>query len=142
MSCNKQYQKSAIETYNSTTQTLTEDLTPLVLLGSQCTDNGCSISVDGSGVTINNTGLYYIGVDVTFTPTAGGVEIIQLYKDNVALPCSIAQDTVEADSIVMFHIETVLNVATCCAIHPTFTVQASGVAGGVNFVSVTAFKLA
>lgn len=142
MSCCKQYQKSAVETYNSTTQTVTADLTPLVLLGSQCTDNGCSISVDGTGITINNSGLYYIGADVTFTPTATGTEIIQLYKDNVPLPCSIAQDTSEADNSFTIHIETVLNVATCCAIQPTFTIQASGVAGGVNFVSVTAFKLA
>jgi hypothetical protein len=142
MNCNRKYQKSALRTYNASTQTVTASTTPLALLGSQCTDTGCAISASGTNITINKSGLYYLSADVTFTPTAAGTEIIQMYKDGVVLPCAIAQATTVADGTITAHIETVLVIASCCAVQPVFTIQASGVAGTVNWIGTTAVKLA
>jgi hypothetical protein len=143
MACiDKRYQKSAVRTYNSTAQTVTADLTQLNLLGSTCTDTGCSLTANGNNIQINNSGLYYLEADVTFTPTAAGAIIVQMYNGSNAIPCAIATDTAEADNIVNMHVETVLCLNSCCACRPQINVKTSGVAGSVNFVGVTAFRLA
>lgn len=90
----------------------------------------------------NKSGLYHLSADVTYTPTAAGVAILQLYKDGVALPCAIAQQTVAAGNVYTNHIETDLCLTTCCVNRPVITLDISGVAGTVNHTCVGAVKLA
>lgn len=93
-------------------------------------------------IRVNKSGLYHLSADVTYTPTAAGVVILQLYKDGVALPCAIAQQTVAAGDVYTSHIETDLCLTTCCVNHPLITLDISGVAGTVNHTCVGMVKLA
>ena len=95
-----------------------------------------------ASIRVNRSGLYHLSADVTYTPTAAGVVITQLYKDGVALPCAIAQQTVTADTVYTDHIETDLCINTCCVNRPLITLDISGVAGTVNHTCVGAVKLA
>lgn len=137
-----QYAKSCIRAYNNSPQAFTAALTPLNIEGTPVVKSGCSLSLNMASIRVNRSGLYHLSADVTYTPTAAGVAIIQLYKDGVALPCAISQQTVTADTIYTSHIETDLCINTCCVNHPLITLDISGVAGTVNHTCVGMVKLA
>lgn len=139
---NNQYAKSCIRVYNNSAQDFTAALTPLNLEGTPVVQSGCSMTLNTTSIQVNRSGLYHLSADVTYTPTAAGVAIIQLYKDEVALPCAIAQHTVVAGSVYTDHIETDLCLATCCVNRPLITLDISGVAGTVNHTCVGMVKLA
>ena len=101
-----------------------------------------SISTQTGGFRINNGGLFRVSYDVTSTPAASGAQVIQLYNGSSAMPCAIATDTVAADGIITQHIETVIRLATCCAMQPTISARISGVAGTINHVCASVVKLA
>ena len=136
------YAKSCIRVYNATAQTITDAVQTLILEGTPIVNSGCSLTLNTSGITINKSGLYHISADVTISPTTAGTSVIQLYKDGVAIPCAIAQDTAEADNIFTAHIETDLCLNVCCVNQPVITLVVSGVAGTVTNVCVGALKLA
>lgn len=143
MLCNKSpYAKSCIRVYNSTAQTVTATATPLVLEGTPVVDSGCSLTLNASSITINKSGLYHLSADVSFTPTAAGTFTVQLYKDGVALPCAISQDTAETGNGFTSHVEIDICVNTCCVNQPQITLVVSGVDGTVTLTCVGAFKLA
>lgn len=144
MSCNckNTYQKSAQLAYNNAEQTYTADGTAVAVLGNLATDTGCSIRTQNGGFAIDNGGLFRISYDVTSTPEAAGAQILQLYSGATPLACAIATDTVAADGIITQHVETILRIATCCAIQPTISARISGVAGTINHVCANAVKLA
>lgn len=142
MSCNNTYAKSCVRVYNNTAQAFTASPTVLNLEGVAVVDSGCSLTLNTANITVNKSGLYHFSADVTYTPTAAGVAIIQLYKDGVALPCAIAQQTIAAGDVYTSHIETDLCINTCCITHPSITVDISGVAGTVNHICAGAVKLA
>jgi len=104
--------------------------------------SGCSLTLNTASIRVNKSGLYHLSADVTYTPTAAGVAIIQLYKDGVALPCAISQRTVTAGTVYTDHIETDLCLTTCCVNRPLITLDISGVAGTVNHTCVGMVKLA
>lgn len=139
---NNQYAKSCVRAYNNNPQTFTATPTQLNLEGIQVVDSGCSLRLDDASIRVNKSGLYHLSADVTYTPTAAGVVILQLYKDWVALPCAIAQQTVTAGDVYTSHIETDLCLTTCCVNHPLITLDISGVTGTVNHTCVGAVKLA
>lgn len=139
---NNQYAKSCVRAYNNTPQTFTATPTQLNLEGVQVVESGCSLRLDDASIRVLRSGLYHISADVTFTPTAAGVAIIQFYKDGVALPCAIAQHTVADGSVYTLHIETDLCLNTCCVSCPIITLNVSGVTGTVNHTCVGAVKLA
>ena len=145
MSCNNcknAYQKSAQAAYNNAEQTYVTAGTNINVLGSLITDTGVSISTQTGGFRINNGGLFRISYDVTSTPAAAGAQVIQLYNGSSAMPCAIATDTVAADGIITQHIETVIRLATCCAMQPVISARISGVAGTINHVCASIVKLA
>lgn len=146
MSCNcranSPYAKSCIRTYNNTVQPFTEALTTLNLEGTPVVDSGCSLSLNGSSVSINKSGLYHLTADVTYTATGAGVAVVQLYQNGVAMPCAISQQTVAAADVNTAHVETDICAGVCCANRPVITVAISGVAGDVNHVCFGALKLA
>lgn len=139
---NNQYAKSCIRAYNNMDQAFTAALTPLNLKGTPVVQSGCSLTLNTASIRVNRSGLYHLSADVTYTPTAAGVVIIQLYKDGVALPCAIAQQTVTAGTVYTDHIETDLCINTCCVNRPLITLDISGVDGAVNHTCVGMVKLA
>ena len=145
MSCNNcknAYQKSAQAAYNNAEQAYVATGTNINVLGNLITDTGVSISTQTGGFRINNGGLFRVSYDVTSTPAAAGAQVIQLYNGSNAMPCAIATDTVAADGIITQHIETVIRLATCCAMQPAISARISGVAGTINHVCASAVKLA
>lgn len=144
MSCNCQspYAKSCIRVSNTTAQTVTASQSTLILEGTPVVESGCSLTLNPSSITVNKSGLYHLSADITFTPTAAGIFVFQLYRDGSPLPCAIITDTVEEGNIFSGHIETDLCINTCCVSKPQFTVVVSGAAGTVNNLCVGALKLA
>ena len=145
MSCNNcknAYQKSAQAVYNNAEQAYVAAGTNINVLGNLITDTGVSISTQTGGFRINNGGLFRVSYDVTSTPAAAGAQVIQLYNGSSAMPCAIATDTVAADGVITQHIETVIRLATCCAMQPTISARISGVAGTINHVCASVVKLA
>ncbi len=145
MSCNNcknAYQKSAQAAYNNAEQSYVAAGTNINVLGNLITDTGVSISTQTGGFRINNGGLFRISYDVTSTPAAAGAQVIQLYNGSSAMPCAIATDTVAADGIITQHVETVIRLATCCAMQPVISARISGVAGTINHVCASIVKLA
>ena len=145
MSCNNcknAYQKSAQAVYNNAEQAYVAAGTNINILGNMITDTGVSISTQTGGFRINNGGLFRVSYDVTSTPAAAGAQVIQLYNGSSAMPCAIATDTVAADGVITQHIETVIRLATCCAMQPTISARISGVAGTINHVCASVVKLA
>lgn len=142
MSYNNQYRKSCIRAYNNNDQTFVAAGTQLSIEGTSVVNSGCSLTLNTANIRINKSGLYHLSADVTFVPTAAGIAIIQFYKDGVALPCAIASETVVAGNTYTEHIETDLEIVTCCVNRPLITISASGVAGNVSHTCVGIVKLA
>ena len=139
---NNRYRKSSAVAVNSESQTFVAAGTTLYP-GSAVSVTGCSLSVANSGIQVNSDGLYQIEASVTFTPSAAGVAIVQIYKDGVLLPCTIRQMTVAADSIYTVETRAPAVCTTSCAmVRPVFTVKIGGVAGTVNYICVSGVKLA
>lgn len=144
MSCNckNEYQKSAQTAYNNAEQTYVAAGTTVNVLGNLATDTGVSVSTQTGGFQICSGGLFRISYDVTSTPAAAGVQIVQLYSDAIPLPCAIATDTVTADGIITQHVETVIRIATCCALQPSISARISGIDGTISHVCASVVKLA
>lgn len=143
MACeNKCWQKSAQTAYNDAEQAYVAAGTQVNVLGTLATDSGVSVKTQTGGFQIVSGGLFRVSYDVTSTPTAAGAQILQLYNGSNALPCAIATDTVAANGIITQHVETVVNLATCCAITPVISARISGVAGVINHVCASVVKLA
>lgn len=139
---NKNY-KSAQVALNTVAQATTAAGTTVNVLGSLLTNTGCSIDTNNAGFRINNSGLYRIRYVITFTAAAAGTMVAQLFKDGVALPCTLVQNTVAAGSVYTIAVEApALVVGTCCNICPNITAVVSGVNGTVDYVCASAVKLA
>lgn len=139
---NKNY-KSAQVALNTTAQTIAAAGTGVGVLGSVLTDTGCSIETTNVGFRISNSGLYRIRYALTFTADAAGTMTAQLYRDGIALPCSLVQNTVAAGDVYTVEVEApALVVGTCCNINPTITAVVGGVAGTVDYVCASAVRLA
>ena len=139
---NNRYAKSCVRVYNPVDQAFAATAAPLVLKGTTVVNTGCSLCAEATDIKVLNSGLYHISADVTITPTASGIVTIQLYKDGVALPCAIVQQTVTSGDAYALHVETDACINTCCMNNPLITVQLSGVSGNVNELCVGMLKLA
>lgn len=143
MSCKNRNYKSAQVAVNATAQNVVAAGTTVAVLGSMVTDTGCSIATDSTGFKISASGLYSIRYAITFTAGAAGTLTTQLFKDGVALPCALAQDTVADASTYTVIVEApAIVVGTCCNICPNITAVVSGVAGTVNYVCASVVRLA
>lgn len=136
------YAKSCVRTYTNIPQTVTDALTTITIEGTPVVESGTSLNLNPSSISVNTSGLYHFSVDVTFTPSAGGDFVVQLYKDGIALPCAISTETVTADTTVTTHVETDLVLSSCCAVQPSITLVTSGVAGDIIHTCVGGLRLA
>lgn len=116
--------------------------TQVTILGAKVTDTGCAIDANTGGYTVQASGVYRFSFDVTSTPSTAGDQILQLYKDGVALPAAIVTDETVADGVLTQHVESVMVIRTCAAVTPTITARISGVAGTINHTRASAVKLA
>lgn len=119
------YQKSALETYNNTTQTFDATVTGgvPVTFTNVSVDTGCSIESQTGGARILCSGLYEFSVDTTFeNVTGGGIVTVQLYQNGVALPCAQASATVAAGDTGSLSFSTRMCVSTCAATQPSYSV--------------------
>ena len=143
MSCKNKNYKSAQVAVNTTAQNVVAAGTTVNVLGNMVTDTGCSIATNNTGFKINASGLYNIRYAITFTAEAAGTLTIQLFKDGVALPCTLVQDTVADASTYTVIVEApAIVVGTCCNICTNITAIVSGVAGTVNYVCASVVRLA
>lgn len=143
MNCKNRNFKSAQVALNTSAQSTVATGTGISVLGNQLTDTGCSIRTNPAGFSIESTGLYCFRYVITFTADEAGTVALQLFKDGVALPCSLVQETVAAGSVYTLIAEVpALAICTCCNTHPSITAAISGVAGTVNYVCASAVKLA
>lgn len=146
MACNQKLKnphfKSAQNAYNNSAQTFVAAGTPINVLGVLTTDTGCSIDTTTGGFNVSHSGLYRISYDVTFTPSAAGVSVIQGFKDTVALPCMNTQTTVAAGSVYSLHMETTIYIPVCCNMTSNISATISGAAGTINHVCASMVKLA
>lgn len=143
MSCKTKNYKSAQVAFNTTEQTTLATGTNISVLGSLVTNTGCAIDTTNIGFRINASGLYRIRYTITFEATDAGIMTAQIYKDGVALPCTLVQDTVAAGSTYTVTTEApALVVGTCCNICPNITAVVGGVAGTITNVCASVVKLA
>lgn len=143
MSCKTKNYKSAQVALNTVAQSVVATGTSINVLGSLVTDTGCSICTATPGFKISTTGLYRIRYSITFEATDAGIMTAQLYKDGVALPCTLTQNTVAAGSTYTVTAEApALVIGTCCNICPNITAVVGGVAGTVTNVCASVVKLA
>lgn len=143
MSCKNRNYKSAQVAVNTTAQTITATGTTVGVLGNLATNTGCSVETNGDGFKINASGLYNVRYAITFTAGEAGTLTAQLFKDGVALPCALAQNTVAAGNVYTVIVEApAIVVGACCNICPNITAVVSGVAGTVNYVSASVVRLA
>lgn len=99
---------------------------------------GCGLALLMTGIQINNTGarLYEAESTVTFTPRAAGTVTLQMYLNGAALPCTLRQMTVAADTEYTLTTNAAAFLSGSCAmIKPVASVVIGGVAGTVNWMS-------
>lgn len=134
--------KSAQAAYNNVPQTFTAAGGTVTILGTQICDTGCSIETIANGFEIEHEGVYRFSYDVVFSATGAGTAEIQLYNNNVPLPCSYSMFVAAAGGIYPMHIETMIPVRACYGNRPIITCQVSGAAGDVTHVCASAVKIA
>ena len=143
MSCKNKNYKSAQVAFNTVAQDVVATGTSLAVLGTLTTDTGCSINTNNAGFKVNASGLYRFRYVITFTAAAAGTATVQLFKDGIALPCTLTQNTVaDGDTYTIITEAPAIVIGTCCNICPSVTASVSGVAGTVNYVCASAVRLA
>ena len=139
---NNPYAKSCVRAYTNIPQVVTATPTTVTIEGTPVVESGTSLSLTPSSIVVNTSGLYHFSADVTFSPTEAGTFVVQLYRDGVALPCALSQETTVVDGIITTHVETDLVLSSCCAVQPVITLVVSGVAGSIIHTCVGGLRLA
>lgn len=139
--------KSCERYYNTATQSLDAGSTiNLIIAGNRVVDSGISIQAEAQSYNVLKPGLYRIEGDLLFDSTATGDVILQIYKDGVALPCTMRRVTVPATGYTAIHTETDLQIESCCCnVNHQFTyvlTSANTGAGDVTFLCTGIMKIA
>lgn len=133
MSCsnnNRCGAKSCVRYYNNNSQALAAGSSlQLVVAGSKVVDSGVAIEVEPQNYTIVKPGLYHISGDVVLDASAAGEVTFEVYRDGVALPCTIKTVTVAA-GLNEIHTETDISVCGCCGHSFAFMLIADATAAG------------
>ena len=106
--------KSLIQTYNQSTQNLTEGST--ISLGSVLRRYGCDLKLSGNAIEITGKGGYYeISGTITLAPTATGNVTVAAYLDGVQIPSAVATQTIgTANDVVTLPITTTIRKGCNC----------------------------
>lgn len=137
--------KSIVQFYNASVQPMTEEPTPVQLIGSIVTDTGQSIGMNPDSVVVKHTGSYRFSTDINVNATAPGDVTVAMYKDGILLPETRRVFTLAVGNRLI-HTETVRLIKTCCvdAMHNIqLMVSTDGAAAGdITFISGNAVKQA
>lgn len=145
---NVRYQKSSVQTYNNSAQTVAANSS--VNLGNTSVDTGCSIchTSGSTSLSIKNPGLYLImfdAVGANSTLVSGDVTV-QLYKNGIVVPDAFSSSTSASstDNVSLSFAKLVQISPSCCAVDNSaqFTFVNTGVSTTFSHVNVVAYKLA
>ena len=144
MTTNPIYQKSVLDAYSSTTQTVAVNET--IDFNNISVDTGCSIAYTAGSptVTLRKPGLYYVSFTADMTPTGAGDITVSLFKNGTALPGATTTTTGVAATATRIVLSKVVQVLPSCpAINniTNLTFNNVGIAGAYNNVSLQVFKL-
>lgn len=133
MSC-----KSAIYTANTATQAVA--IGGILALGSIIRRFGCSVNLNGNGITLSEPGYYNVDASIVVAPTAAGTVTVTLFQDGVAVPGAVASatTTAAADAITL-NIPALVRVM--CNSNSILTFVLTGAASSVTNVAVVAEKI-
>lgn len=133
MSC-----KSAIYTANTATQAVAIGGT--LALGSIIRRFGCSVNLNGNGITLGEAGYYEVDASITAIPTAAGTVTVTLFQDGVAVPGAVASATTTAAAdAVTLNIPAIVRVL--CNSNSILTLVLTGAASSVTNVAIVAEKI-
>lgn len=133
MSC-----KSAIYTANAATQAVAIGGT--LALGSIIRRFGCSVNLNGNGITLSEPGYYNVDASIVVAPTAAGTVTVTLFQDGVAVPGAVASATTTAAAdAVTLNIPALVRVM--CTSNSILTLVLTGAASSVTNVAVVAEKI-
>jgi hypothetical protein len=136
------YQKSSQTAYNNVDQTYVETGTVITILGTNVLDSGCSIKTLPNGFRVTNKGLYRVSFDITETATSAGDSTVQIYRNGVALPCSLVTQYLAVGEATSVHTETTLEFEGCHCCGDIITLVVGGTEGVVNQVNANMTRLA
>ena len=148
MSCDKRYQKSTLNAYTNSAQTVVAE--GVVNFNNNNPLTGCSVchAAGSSTVQIVKPGLYLVTVnaDAATTATAGGTITLQLFNNGILVPGATATETTTADtSIVSLAFSTIIRVLNSCSCvnnQTNLTVVNTGVEVTLSNANVVVVKLA
>ena len=145
---NKSYQKSSVQTYNNSSQTLTTGSN--LTFSNNSVDTGCSIRhvAGGTAITLKNPGLYLVGFDAiaSASSTLSANISVQLYANGIAFPDAFS--TASSDSSTNFinlsFFKLVKVNPSCCAVDNTtqLTFVNTGASAIFTHVNAVVVKLA
>lgn len=130
--------KALLYATNQTTQAAAAEGTT-ANFGSTVRKYGCNAYLAGGNATTRGCGYYAIDASVTFEATGAGTEVLQLYKDGVAIPGASASVTVAAADTVTLEVPTVTR--SLCDCESTITAILSGAAGTITNAAVRVAKM-
>lgn len=111
----------------------------VVNFGSVIRRYGCNCNLSGGNATVEGTGYYAVDTNLTFTGTAASTVIVQLFKDNVAIPGAVATVTIGANGYGSASIPTIIRER--CCVESAITATITGLAGTVTNAAVRVIKL-
>lgn len=100
--------------------------------------SGNDIGLSGGNVITHNTGYYRIIANISFTATAAGTAIIQLYENGTAIPGANATITVASDTTYSTSIPAIIRNKCCC--DKTISATITGVATTILNSTITVDK--
>lgn len=133
-----------IEAYSVNVQTSENSAIPFNNVSIQ---KGCSVVLSApSTFQLNKCGIYMVSLDGSFDPDSAGLIKVQLYKNGVAQPQAVSQETGVVDSVSSLGFKTLVQVkennSNCPCAAPTLVqIMNDGVSGNYNNVNVCITKI-
>lgn len=148
MTCDKRYQKSALNAYTRAAQTVNAQ--SVVVFNNNAPFTGCSIShtAGGGTISLNKPGIYLVefNADASTVATAGGSISMQLTNNGVLVPSAEATATTTVNTAVVnlkfATIVQVLNSCNCVNNDVDLTIINNGVQANLTNANVVVVKLA
>ena len=146
MKCIKKnpHYKSTVEFFNNVAQTLSSTESALNLIGTEVTNTGIAINVNGNSVNIKYPGTYRLHASVSVDITTAGDITAQIYMNGVALPETLKTMTMTVGNSII-DIDTIRFINSNCteSTQMQLLIKTDGTAvGSVELLSGNVEKLA
>lgn len=131
--------KALIYAANTATQTVASNAE--INFGNIVRKYGNGIAMKKEGIEIKDCGFYNVVVDLSFTGSGTGDEVIQIYYDGLPVTGAAAKLTVAASTSYNVTIPTVVRKIGCREDDGILTVESNGVALNVANATISVVKL-